>query len=214
MIRWKNRVQFVRLRLVQAGLVEKDSPRGVWEITPEGRDRIERPVGMSNTMVDDWPLLRARLEQSGSSISSKRCYLLDDRARTILAERRFAIEHPSRPLQELGDRFRLSRERVRQIEAAAAKELLATPPTPRSLKDAIERIRGLGTRLLARRTFRNPRCGSQRARYRWRFRYSCSSQAHIGSRKHRLGAQFEAALRDRWSRLTRGRYRWPGFGPA
>jgi hypothetical protein len=43
MIRWKNRVQFVRLRLVQAGLVVEGSPRGIWEITPEGRDRIESP---------------------------------------------------------------------------------------------------------------------------------------------------------------------------
>jgi hypothetical protein len=40
MTRWKNRVQFVRLKLVQAGQVKKDSPRGVWEITPAGRDRV------------------------------------------------------------------------------------------------------------------------------------------------------------------------------
>jgi Mrr N-terminal domain len=38
--RWKNRVQFVRLKLVQAGHMKKDSPRGVWEITPAGRDRL------------------------------------------------------------------------------------------------------------------------------------------------------------------------------
>jgi hypothetical protein len=41
MVRWKNRVQFVRLKLVQAGQVQKDSPRGVWEITPLGRDRVQ-----------------------------------------------------------------------------------------------------------------------------------------------------------------------------
>jgi hypothetical protein len=39
--RWKNRVQFVRLKLVQAGHVKKDSPRGVWEITPAGRDHVK-----------------------------------------------------------------------------------------------------------------------------------------------------------------------------
>lgn len=39
--RWKNRVQFVRLKLVQAGQMEKDSPRGVWEVTQAGRDRVE-----------------------------------------------------------------------------------------------------------------------------------------------------------------------------
>lgn len=44
--RWKNRVQFVRLKLVQAGQVKKDSPRGVWEITQAGRDRVES-VGSS-----------------------------------------------------------------------------------------------------------------------------------------------------------------------
>jgi len=38
--RWKNRVQFVRLKLVQAGLVKKDSPRGVWEITQSGREYL------------------------------------------------------------------------------------------------------------------------------------------------------------------------------
>lgn len=46
LMRWKNRVQFVRLKLVQAGQVKKDSPRGVWEITRAGRDRLES-VGSS-----------------------------------------------------------------------------------------------------------------------------------------------------------------------
>lgn len=36
-LRWHKRVQFTRLRLVERGLVKKDSPRGVWEITDEGR---------------------------------------------------------------------------------------------------------------------------------------------------------------------------------
>jgi len=36
-IRWHKRVQFTRLRLVERGLVKKDSPRGVWEITDDGR---------------------------------------------------------------------------------------------------------------------------------------------------------------------------------
>lgn len=40
LIRWKNRVQFVRLKLVQAGQMKKESPRGVWEITQPGRDRV------------------------------------------------------------------------------------------------------------------------------------------------------------------------------
>jgi len=36
-LRWHKRVQFTRLRLVERGLVRKDSPRGVWEITDDGR---------------------------------------------------------------------------------------------------------------------------------------------------------------------------------
>lgn len=39
-IRWRNRVQFVRLGLIKEGLMVKDSPRGVWEITDEGRERV------------------------------------------------------------------------------------------------------------------------------------------------------------------------------
>jgi hypothetical protein len=40
-IRWRNRAQFVRLRLVEQGDLVKDSPRGIWEITDQGRRRIK-----------------------------------------------------------------------------------------------------------------------------------------------------------------------------
>lgn len=36
-IRWANRVHFTRLRMVEQGLLRKDSPRGTWEITEKGR---------------------------------------------------------------------------------------------------------------------------------------------------------------------------------
>lgn len=39
-VRWQNRAQFVRLRLVQAGDMKGDSPRGVWAISEQGRARI------------------------------------------------------------------------------------------------------------------------------------------------------------------------------
>jgi hypothetical protein len=39
-IRWRNRAQFVRLRLIERGDMAKDSPRGLWEITDQGRDRL------------------------------------------------------------------------------------------------------------------------------------------------------------------------------
>lgn len=39
--RWRNRVQFARLRLVKAGLMKSDSPRGVWEISMAGEERLK-----------------------------------------------------------------------------------------------------------------------------------------------------------------------------
>jgi hypothetical protein len=41
-IRWQNRVQFVRLKLIKNGEMVDGSPRGIWEITPAGRDRVAR----------------------------------------------------------------------------------------------------------------------------------------------------------------------------
>ncbi len=40
--RWKNRVQFARLRLVQRSWLVKGSPRGMWEITDEGRAQVSK----------------------------------------------------------------------------------------------------------------------------------------------------------------------------
>jgi hypothetical protein len=39
-IRWRNRAQFVRLRLIKGGDMVEGSPRGLWEITDQGRDRL------------------------------------------------------------------------------------------------------------------------------------------------------------------------------
>jgi hypothetical protein len=39
--RWEMRVQFVRLRLAEEGLLEKGSPRGVWEISGAGRSYLD-----------------------------------------------------------------------------------------------------------------------------------------------------------------------------
>lgn len=38
--RWRNRVQFVRIGLVKEGLISRESPRGIWEITGSGRERL------------------------------------------------------------------------------------------------------------------------------------------------------------------------------
>jgi Mrr N-terminal domain len=39
-VRWRNRAQFVRLKLVEHGEMIKGSPRGIWEIAPAGRRRV------------------------------------------------------------------------------------------------------------------------------------------------------------------------------
>lgn len=45
-VRWRNRVRFARLRMRERGLLKEDSPKGVWEITDEGRRYFnERPPG-------------------------------------------------------------------------------------------------------------------------------------------------------------------------
>ena len=40
-VRWRNRVQFVRIGLVKEGLIARESPRGIWEITNAGRERLQ-----------------------------------------------------------------------------------------------------------------------------------------------------------------------------
>jgi len=40
-------VQFVRLGLIKEGLMVKDSARGVWEITDEGRERVAQAEASS-----------------------------------------------------------------------------------------------------------------------------------------------------------------------
>lgn len=44
-IRWQSRLQFVRLRLIERGLLDKDTPRGVWGITDAGRAAAEDGAG-------------------------------------------------------------------------------------------------------------------------------------------------------------------------
>lgn len=36
-VRWQSRLQFVRLRLIERGYLDKNAPRGVWGITDAGR---------------------------------------------------------------------------------------------------------------------------------------------------------------------------------
>jgi len=41
-LRWRNAAQWCRNNLVKASLMKSDSPRGVWEITEEGRAHLEK----------------------------------------------------------------------------------------------------------------------------------------------------------------------------
>lgn len=40
-VRWKNRLQFVRIGLIKQGLMAKNSPRGIWEVTESGQRLVE-----------------------------------------------------------------------------------------------------------------------------------------------------------------------------
>lgn len=39
-VRWQSRLQFVRLRLIERGYLDKNAPRGVWAITDAGRSAL------------------------------------------------------------------------------------------------------------------------------------------------------------------------------
>jgi Mrr restriction endonuclease-like protein len=40
-IRWQSRAQFARLRLIDRGLMEREAPRGIWGISPDGLKALE-----------------------------------------------------------------------------------------------------------------------------------------------------------------------------
>ena len=48
-IRWRNRAQFARLRMVERGLMEKGSPPGIWKITEAGRQFLDETNGNMRT---------------------------------------------------------------------------------------------------------------------------------------------------------------------
>lgn len=49
-IRWKNYVQWVRQKFKEEGYIKSDSPRGIWEITEEGKAYFEKLAGKSKTL--------------------------------------------------------------------------------------------------------------------------------------------------------------------
>lgn len=41
-VRWQNRLGFARLRAIDRGYVKADSPRGLWELTEAGAERVRQ----------------------------------------------------------------------------------------------------------------------------------------------------------------------------
>ncbi|MCI0497562.1 MAG: winged helix-turn-helix domain-containing protein [Thermoplasmata archaeon] len=46
MEKWRQAAQMVRIRLVKEGLLVKDSPRGIWVISPAGREALASPEAL------------------------------------------------------------------------------------------------------------------------------------------------------------------------
>ena len=40
--RWQNRVQFTRLRMRERGLIKSGSPRGLWELSDVGAEKLAK----------------------------------------------------------------------------------------------------------------------------------------------------------------------------
>lgn len=92
-----------------APLREDDRSATFGDLLPAGGDSAESRVG-------DTELRRVFLEKLKSFLET-----LDDRERRIVQER--ILSEEPKTLQELGDVFGLTRERVRQLEAAVVKRL-------------------------------------------------------------------------------------------
>jgi hypothetical protein len=52
-IRWRNNAQWARYTLVQEGYLADDSPRGVWEITDAGRERVNKESRNKNSVSEN-----------------------------------------------------------------------------------------------------------------------------------------------------------------
>ena len=58
-VRWVNRAQWVRKYMIQGGLLASNSPRGIWEITPEGEALLQ-----SGDVDAIWPTLTTKRGRS------------------------------------------------------------------------------------------------------------------------------------------------------
>jgi len=54
-LRWRKAAHFQRLQMVQEGLLERHSPRGIWEISDEGRAWLARQLSLGENPPRSWP---------------------------------------------------------------------------------------------------------------------------------------------------------------
>jgi hypothetical protein len=54
-LRWRNRASFQRKNMIREGLLQRDSPYSVWEMTPRGREYLrENLIMMKNIFGEDY----------------------------------------------------------------------------------------------------------------------------------------------------------------
>ena len=70
-IRWENRVAFQRENMKRQGLIRGDSPRGIWEITEEGRRWLKDASERSSDSIAPTPNRNGTFEDSGGSRRSE-----------------------------------------------------------------------------------------------------------------------------------------------
>lgn len=99
---------------------------------------------MSSTVVDERSPQGTAPEPLWLASAREILGHLDRRAVTILAERVFPVDGAIPTLQDLGDRFDLSRERIRQIEVAALRDLRRGLASDAELSSAVASVRDQG----------------------------------------------------------------------
>jgi len=65
-IRWRNNAQWARLKMVEQGYLADDSPRGIWEISEAGRQRVGDAISEKNQLAEK-PILNYQ-DQTQSKI--------------------------------------------------------------------------------------------------------------------------------------------------
>ena len=68
-IRWRNRVHWIRFRLVERGLIDRSAPRGVWRLTEAGKAEAARLAEKESFMTPKE--IRYTLDREGYVVAAK-----------------------------------------------------------------------------------------------------------------------------------------------